>query len=400
MYTNHRYSEQQTNPENLPQKMIVGPIYQDGTSKHSYVEQPKPDHLKQNLLKAPIYQNDDYKHHFSQIEEHLESLKNLTAPIYNKEGGKTLFNAILDRVESLKSLQGPVYGFGKAGHKYEGDQNYVLNYGAGGVEKGQELNGPLYKIDREHQFSEVISQVNKLKELSGPIFDLGDTNHGYNELHKKVETLKQICHPVLVDERHQYSEQKTNPENQPQKMIVGPIYMEGTAKHSYKEEPKPDHLKQVLLRGPIYQNDDYKHHFSQIDEHMEALKTLKGPVYDVQSKSHFNAIVEHVEAVKAMQGPVYNFGNAGHKYEGDQNYVLNYGKGGGASDQKPLHGPKYHIDNEHEFSEILKKVDQLKDLVGPVYAFGESGHQFHGLVKHVESLRTLMGPVFVDERHR
>ena len=103
-----------------------------------------------------------------------------------------------------------------------------------------------------------------------------------------------------------------------------------------------------------------------------------------------------MEAVKALKGPIYDFGKAEHKFEGSQNFV----HCPPASDQKSLHGPKYHIDNEHEFSEILKKVDQLKDLVGPVYAFGESGHQFHGLVKHVESLRTLMGPVFVDERHR
>ena len=198
-----------------------------------------------------------------------------------------------------------------------------------------------------------------------------------------------------------YGEQQTNPENLPQKMIVGPIYMEGTAKHSYKEEPKPDHLKQVHLRGPVYQNDDYKHHFSSIEEHLETLKGLHAPIYNKEGgKNLFNSILERVETLKSFQGPVYDFGNVGHKYEGDQNYVLNYGKGGGALDQKPLHGPKYQIDNEHEFSEILKKVDQLKDLVGPVYAFGESGHQFHGLVKHVESLRTLMGPVFVDERHR
>ena len=196
-----------------------------------------------------------------------------------------------------------------------------------------------------------------------------------------------------------YGEQQTNPENLPQKMIVGPIYMEGTAKHSYKEEPKPDHLKQVLLRGPIYQNDDYKHHFSQIDEHMEALKTLKGPIYDVQSKSHYNAIVEHVEAVKGMQGPIYEFGNVGHKYEGDQSYVLNYGKGG-ASDQKTLHGPKYDIDNEHGFSNIVEKVQELKNLVGPIYEFGDTAHHFTEIEKHVTSLKTLMGPLYVDERHR
>ena len=375
--------------------MIVGPIYMEGTAKHSYKEEPKPDHLKQVHLRGPVYQNDDYKHHFSSIEEHLESLKTLKGPIYDaKNEMKSHYHGIIEHVESLKSFQGPIYKFGEVGHKFEGGQ--ILEPAAPDLKT---LHGPTYAIDREHQFNEVITQVNKMKELSGPIFDLGDTNHGYSELHKKVETLKHLCHPIFMDERHLYGEQQTNPENLPQKMIVGPIYMEGTAKHSYKEEPKPDHLKQVLLRGPIYQNDDYKHHFSQIDEHMEALKTLKGPIYDVQSKSHYNAIVEHVEAVKGMQGPIYEFGNVGHKYEGDQSYVLNYGKGG-ASDQKTLHGPKYDIDNEHGFSNIVEKVQELKNLVGPIYEFGDTAHHFTEIEKHVTSLKTLMGPLYVDERHR
>ena len=182
-------------------------------------------------------------------------------------------------------------------------------------------------------------------------------------------------------------------------MIVGPIYMEGTAKHCYKEEPKPDHLKQVHLRGPVYQNDDYKHHFSQIEEHLESLKSLTAPVYNREGgKSLFNAILARVESLKPLQGPVYGFGEVGHKYVGGQDYVYNYGATG--PDQKTLHGPKYDIDNEHEFSEIFKNVEQLKELVGPVYEFGESGHHFNELNKHVESLKTLMGPIFVNEPHK
>ena len=83
-----------------------------------------------------------------------------------------------------------------------------------------------------------------------------------------------------------YGEQPTNPENNPQRQIVGPIYMEGTAKHSYVEQPKPDHLKQLLLKGPIYQNDDYKHHFQQIIEHAESAKNLMGPIYDGIKRQH------------------------------------------------------------------------------------------------------------------
>ena len=38
-----------------------------------------------------------------------------------------------------------------------------------------------------------------------------------------------------------------------------------------------------------------------IEKHVDALKTLKGPVYDVEGKNHYEAIVKHVESLKSLQ---------------------------------------------------------------------------------------------------
>ena len=368
------------------QKLIVGPIYIKDNAKHSYKEEPKPDHLKQVKLMGPIYQKDGTRHHFQAIEEHLETLKELHAPIYNTKEGKNQFHAILDHVEALKSLKAPVYDFGEIGHRFEGDQNLIPP-----ATEQKNLHGPCYQIDNEHHFSEIIKQATHLRDLAGPIFDIGENTHSFRELTKNVDALRTLKVPIFMDERHQYGEKDGFQADPLQKLIVGPIYIKDNANHSYKEEPKPDHLKQVKLMGPIYQNDDTRHHFQAIQEHIETLKELKGPIYDVERKTHFNGIIEHVESIKSFQGPIYRFGEVGHKFEGEQ--ILQPS----ATDTKTLHGPKYHIDNEHHFSEIISKVDQLKELAGPVYDVGETAHHFRELDKHVTSLRTLMGPIFVDE---
>ena len=63
-----------------------------------------------------------------------------------------------------------------------------------------------------------------------------------------------------------------------------------------------------------------------------------------------------------------------------------------------LHGPRYDIDSQHHFSEIISHAQKLKDLHGPVYdPEGETTHHFHEMTKHVESLLLMAKPVFVEE---
>jgi len=52
--------------------------------------------------------------------------------------------------------------------------------------------------------------------------------------------------------------------------------------------------------------DDYKHHYTAIQEHLETLKTLKAPIYEVEGKSHYLEIIKHAERLKDLKGPVMN----------------------------------------------------------------------------------------------
>ena len=141
-------------------------------------------------------------------------------------------------------------------------------------------------------------------------------------------------------------------------------------------------------------NDDYKHHFSAIQDHMDTLKTLKAPIYEVEGKSHYLEIIKHVETLKGLKGPIYEFGEPGHKYAGSSNFTPE------TADLKTLHGPTYNIDNAHHFSEIISHAQTLKDLHGPIYnADGETKHHFREMTKHLESLVPMAKPIFMDERH-
>ena len=133
-----------------------------------------------------------------------------------------------------------------------------------------------------------------------------------------------------------------------------------------------------------------KHHFNAIEQHMEEIKNLHGPVYDVERKNHFNSIIKHVEELKDLKAPIYSFGAPGHKYTGD---VLEPP----AIEQKSLHGPRYDIDNQHHYSEIITHANKLKDLTGPVYNLEETTHHFRELTKHVDSLAPLAKPILVGK---
>ena len=195
-----------------------------------------------------------------------------------------------------------------------------------------------------------------------------------------------------MDERHSYGEQTQK--EQGVKNVHGPIYVKDNVKHNYSEKPKADNLHTIQLKGPIYMNDDYKHHFSAIQDHMETLKTLKAPIYEVEGKNHYLEIIRHAETLKDLKGPIYEFGETGHKYSGSSNFTPE------AADLKTLHGPMFKIDNEHHFSEIISHAQSLKDLHGPIYnPDGETTHHFREMTKHVESLVPMAKPIFMDEKH-
>ena len=144
-------------------------------------------------------------------------------------------------------LQAPIYQ--SSGHKYEGSQ--LLEPPA---QEMKSLQGPLYDVDSDHHFSEIIANANILKDLHGPIYQAdGETKHQFREMTKHVESLLLMAKPVMVEEgKHGYGEQ--NMAGYGEKGVInicGPIYVKEFSKHNYQEKPKEDHLKQVLLKGKI-----------------------------------------------------------------------------------------------------------------------------------------------------
>ena len=379
----HSYGEETGKEQGV--RTVQGPIYVKDYSKHSYQEQPKPDHLKQVKLIGPVYQTDDYQHHFSAIQDHLETLKTLKAPIYETEG-KHHYLEIIKHAETLKDLKGPIYQMGEVGHKFTGSSDFTP-----ATADLKTLHGPAFNIDNQHHFSEIISCANKLKEMHGPIYQDGDTKHQFQEMSRLVEAAVPLAKPIFMDERHSYGEETGK--EQGVRTVQGPIYVKDYSKHSYQEQAKPDHLKQVKLRGPIYQNDDYRHHFSAIQEHLETLKTLKAPVYEVEGKSHYLEIIKHAEKLKDLKGPIYEVGDVGHKFTGSSNFTPE------AADLKTLTGPAFKIDNSHHFSEIISCATKLKEMHGPIYQDGDTKHRFQEMSRLVESAVPLAKPIFMDERH-
>ena len=140
-------------------------------------------------------------------------------------------------------------------------------------------------------------------------------------------------------------------------------------------------------------NDDYRHSYTAIQEHLETLKSLKGPVYDVESKSHYLEIIKHAEILKGLKGPVYEFGDVGHKFTGSSNFTPE------AADLKTLQGPAFKIDNSHHFSEIISCANKLKEMHGPIYQDGDTKHHFKEMSRLVESAVPLAKRVFMDAKH-
>ena len=62
-----------------------------------------------------------------------------------------------------------------------------------------------------------------------------------------------------------------------------------------------------------------------------------------------------------------------------------------------LHGPRYDIDSQHHFSEIISHAQKLKEMHGPIYQDGDTKHHFHEMTKHVETLLLMAKPVFIEE---
>ena len=105
------------------------------------------------------------------------------------------------------------------------------------------------------------------------------------------------------------------------------------------------------------------------------MKTLTGPVYDIESNHHFQDLQKKIVDLKTLSGPVYRTERE-HSYQGMQD---------SKDTPRELVGPVFNIDRDHHFSEIDKHVVALKDLKGPVYEI-DRNHHFNEIEKHVSEV--------------
>ena len=95
------------------------------------------------------------------------------------------------------------------------------------------LQGPVYNIERNHNFAEIDKQIVDLKSLSYPVFNI-EHEHKFQDLVKDVATLKEMSYPVRgVDYNHNFNVYSNN--NSLSKCILKiiPLLM-SAAVHTFK----------------------------------------------------------------------------------------------------------------------------------------------------------------------
>ncbi len=200
--------------------------------EHQFMEVGEPKSGPQEL-KGPLYIIDN-KHNYNIVQPKPPGLSNLEGPVYNIEETRHHFNELKKTVDSVKSLTGPVYDCGHANqfqvgnafvdmkalvHNYFYPQDIIKH-----AEKLQNLVGPVYGHGVEHtnHFNEIISNAQSIKELKGPVYDVGHQSK-FNEIVKGVERIEKLIGPVYIDEKHGYSE-SARPVDQAKK-LTGPVYV-------------------------------------------------------------------------------------------------------------------------------------------------------------------------------
>ena len=54
----------------------------------------------------------------------------------------------------------------------------------------------IYIFGRDHHFSEIMKSIDNIKQMSGPVYDLGqDSKHSCNEVTKTVDRIKTLAYP-------------------------------------------------------------------------------------------------------------------------------------------------------------------------------------------------------------
>merc|ERR1712227_716807 len=174
------------------------------------------------------------------------------------------------------------------------------------------LNYPVYAIDRANNYTELIRNVEKLKDLQGPHYDIPDRRHHFSEIDRSIDGLKEMNAPVYNSEyKHTYEpNQMINPDL---KELVGPHYHVNT-QHNYQQ----DFCKETLSKethGPVFKVER-KHNFA--DQGHRSLRARSNtPTMDVKRAHQYQGERAIKSDLSSMVGPIYNSGKATqHKFTG------------------------------------------------------------------------------------
>lgn len=117
------------------------------------------------------------------------------------------------------------------------------------------------------------------------------------------------------------------------------------------------------------------------------MKNMTYPVREnVDYQHHFNEIEKRVESIKDLMGPVYSV-----EHQNVFQSILQQ-----VQDLKTLNYPVYDIQRDHRFAEIQKNLYDIKMMNGPVY-HTEHQHNFNYIDNIIVDLKSLQGPVYSIE---
>ena len=89
------------------------------------------------------------------------------------------------------------------------------------VESVKKLMGPIWQINREHNYQQIIEHAESLKNLHGPCYDIDKRQHHYVAIEKHLDMAKKL---------------------------MGPIYDFGNKEHKYGGRMASGLLQKVLLK--------------------------------------------------------------------------------------------------------------------------------------------------------
>ena len=113
------------------------------------------------------------------------------------------------------------------------------------------------------------------------------------------------------------------------------------------------------------------------------VKNLTGPVYEVERTDMFSEIDKKILDLKSLQGPVNSGICREHNYFASLEKNLAY--------LRELANPLYDLEREHHFVDLGQKLEKVKEMSYPVRANVDHSHQFNELQHKVIAVRNLTG---------